>query len=254
MFRMIRSDIYYDKAGELDIDYYKDNHRGIPIKQGRDAKNVPYITADKLLNGHKVYSVYSFGKGDDYVGIFKDIKKGSMNRELYDEWINHTAFYINSTIFPVTGRPDIIAVPQSSSNLINDLAKELTRLSGIDYLPNAFIKNPVDEIIIDIPEGVKVSESALKSAEKALDRIRQIGKFEAKAVPKRMLKFFRNIYTDDDGYVDILRGKKLAVLDDSITSKATMMNIFDVCDYLYETAESFGITIFKKTGSNKSKM
>lgn len=49
----------------------------------------------------------------------------------------------------------------------------------------------------------------------------------------------------------MLEGQKVVVLDDSITSKATMSNIFDVCDYLYDTSEAYGITIFKKTGSSR---
>lgn len=66
-----------------------------------------------------------------------------------------------------------------------------------------------------------------------------------------MLKFFRDVYREDETYVDQLEGKRVAVLDDSMTSKSTMMNIFDVCDYLYDTSYAYGVTIFKKTGSSK---
>lgn len=46
-----------------------------------------------------------------------------------------------------------------------------------------------------------------------------------------MLKFFRDIYTNDDDYIDYLEGKRVAIIDDYITSKSTMTNIFDVCDF-----------------------
>ena len=248
MYRYIRSDIFYNKDGELDIDYYNDSHGGIPTKLGKGNSKTPYATEkDKLLNGHTVYSVYPF-KGADYVNIFKDIKKGKMGSELYEEWLEYTARYIWNEILR-NNKPDIIAVPESSSPLITDLARYISKMSKILCLPHAFKKNPVKNIIIQVPENTYVSESGIKKAEKVLEQIKQKGVFESKSVPKSLLKLFRNIYTNDDEYVDLLYHAKVAVIDDSMTSKSTMMNIFDVCDYLYETAESYGITIFKKVGS-----
>lgn len=255
MYRYIRSDIYYKKDGTLDIDYYNDNHGGIPTKLGKKGKDrtsgSPYlIEKDKYLNGHIVYSVYPF-KGSNYVQIFKDIKQGKMDPELYDEWLEYTARYIFNEIM-LKNRPDIIAVPESSSPLALDLAKHISKRSGIAYLPHAFKKNPVEDIIIQLPEDgadSDKSEGRLKIAEKVLEQIKKKGVFESKSVPKKVLKLFRNIYTNDDEYIDLLWHAKVAVVDDSISSKSTMMNIFDVCDYLYETSESYGITLFKKVGS-----
>lgn len=249
MKRMIRSDIFYGNDGNLDIDYYQDAHGGISTKRGKGKKETPYVAEDKLLNGHKVYSVYAF-TGDNYVNIFKDIKKGNMSADLYADWLQYTATYIWAEILS-KNKPDVIAVPQSSSRLVEDLAKAIVREAhyDIEYLPNAFIKNPVSDITIEDPNGFPLTESVKKSAVKVLEQIRRKGVFESKAVPKRLLKFFRNIYTNDDEYVELLEGKKVAVLDDSMTSKSTMMNIFDVCDYLYDCAESYGVTIFKKSGS-----
>lgn len=253
MYRVIRSDIYRTKSGELDVDYYSQNHGGITTHRGKGKDVVhpgkPYVTDDSFLNGHVVYSVYPF-TGDDYVSIFKDIKQGKLDKELYDEWLDYTAEYIWSEILN-SNKPDIIAVPQSSSSLVEDLAKQISRMAHIDYIPHAFHKNPVDKITITIPQGIKIPQSTIDAMNKILDRIRQEGRFEAKSVPKRMLKFFRNIYTNDEEYKDELRGKKVAVLDDSMSSKATMANIFDVCDYVYNVASSYGVTIFKKVGSHR---
>lgn len=253
MYRYIRSDIYYDEEGNLDIDFYNDNHGGLPTYRGKLRKNDsqrsgdPYVTSDKLVNGHSVYSVYPF-KGPKYVDILLDIKHGKMDPEYYDIWLRYTAEYINYYILR-NNKPDVIAVPESSSSLVVDLARKISLISKIDYLPHAFKKNPVEDIVIDLPDDVKADEATLKKAETLLDKVRKNGKFESKLVPKQWLKFFRNIYTNDDDYIDELYNKKVAVIDDSMTSKATMMNIFDVCDYLYETQEAYGITIFKKVGS-----
>lgn len=255
MKRVIRSDIFYGQDGNLDVDFYQDQHGGITTVPGKTHRkqdqfaNEPYIAQDKLLNGHKVYSVYAF-TGDNYVDIFKGLKQGKMEKTIYREWVQYTADYIWGEILS-KDRPDIIAVPQSSSSLVEDVAKATVRSSQytIEYLPNAFIKNPVSDITIEDPNGFPLTESVKKSAVKVLEQIRRKGVFESKAVPKRLLKFFRNIYTNDDEYVELLEGKKVAVLDDSMTSKSTMMNIFDVCDYLYDCAESYGVTIFKKSGS-----
>ena len=253
MYRMIRSDIYRNDEGELDIDYEQDTHGGITTQRGasKDRYNPgrPYKSADSLLNGHTVYSVYAF-TGDDYVSIFKDIKKGRMDRKLYREWLVYTAEYIYSTVLR-KDMPDIIAIPESSSNLVEDLAMTIRAMYNIKYLPFAFHKNPVSKITLEIPQNVKISKDALTSAQKVLDKIKSQGYFEAKLVPKRMLKFFRNIYTNEEDYIDLLEGKKVVVLDDSMTSRATMSNIFDVCDHIYNTAESYGVTIFKKTGSHR---
>lgn len=249
MYRVIRSDVYRTPSGELDIDYYNQKHGGITTKLGKGKESTPYITQDSFLNGHAVYSVYPF-TGDDYVSIFKDIKKGNLDKELYDEWLDYTARYIYSQVIR-TDKPDLIVIPQSSSSLVEDLAKQVSSISHIDYLPNAFQKNPVEDIVIKVPNGMNVPQSAFAAMNKVLDHIKQTGQFEAKLVPKRMLKFFRNIYKGDVKYAELLAGKHVAVFDDSMTSKATMANIFDVCDYVYNTASSYGVTIFKKVGSKK---
>lgn len=250
MYRMIRSDIYVNDEGEIDVDYMSQSHGGLSTKVGRSKSKTgsqfdaaPYITSDKLLNGHTVYSVYPYG-GDDQVELFKRIKKGDMDKNLYDEWLDYTARYISQAIIR-TNRPDILVIPESSSSLVLDLARKVSKYARIDYLPHAFIKNPVDKITLSISKGDPGYDSTMK----VLDKIRKNGSFEAKLVPKRMLKFFRDIYTNDDKYENMLEGKKVAVIDDSMTSKATMMNIFDVCDYLYGTSDAYGITIFKHSNS-----
>lgn len=252
MYRMIRSDIYVNDQGELDIDYESQSHGGLSTKVGKAKSKTgsnfdaaPYITSDKILNGHTVYSVYPFS-GDNQVDLFKRVKRGEMNPQLYDEWLDYTARYINQAIIS-KNRPDVIVIPESSSNLVLDLARKVSKYAKIEYLPHAFIKNPVDNITLSISEGDPGYEATMK----VLNKIKQNGFFEAKLVPKRMLKFFRNIYTNDEKYVDMLEGQKVAVIDDSMTSKSTMMNIFDVCDYIYNTADAYGVTIFKHSKAHK---
>ena len=173
-----------------------------------------------------------------------------MDPDLYDEWLDVTSRYVWHQIVKLN-RPDIILTPQSSSSLVVDFAEKVSDYANVEFLPHAFIKNPVDDIIIKCPEGVNAPDRALAQAQKVLDYIKQTGKFEAKSVPKQLLKFFRNLYRNDEEYVDLLKGKKVAVIDDSMTSRATMFNIFDVCDYVYEAADSYGITIFKHMSTRK---
>lgn len=263
MYRMIRSDIYLGDDGKVYFDKSNDLRGGIQVadrtygKLQRDGlrdnskRKDPFKSEDELLNGHTVYSVYPI-RNDYHVDIFKRIKSGDMDRLDYNDFVESTASYINSQIIRLN-RPDIILTPQSSSRFINDVADAVSKASRIGNLPHAFKKNPVTDILLVFPEESNIPLSTKQACEKILDRIHDQGFFEAKLVPKRMLKFFKNIYTDDEEYEDVLSGLKVAVLDDSMTSRATMANIFDVCDYLYETSpDSYGITVFKHLPEKKS--
>lgn len=160
MYRMIRSDIYINDDGVVDIDYYSDSHGGISSKLGKGATGSPYACSDQLLNGHTVYSVYSF-TGDNYVEIFKNIKRGNWEISSYYEWLDYTARYIWSNIM-MSDRPDVIVVPESSSDLVESLAKYVSKYAKVPYLPHAFIKNPVNKITLSISEN----DPAYKSAKK----------------------------------------------------------------------------------------
>lgn len=247
MYRVIKGDMYFDKNGKVDIDYYKNRkgNQSTRLGKGRADRNPPYIAKDKLLNGHKVYSVYAF-TGDKYVDIFKAIKHGNIEESTYNEWVDYTAQYIIEEILD-PNQTDVICVPKSSSTLAYDIARVISRKTGILCLNNAFIKNPVDQIKLQFP--AKISQTAVDECNNILNKIVEKGIFEAKAVPKRFLKFFRNIYRNDDQYNNLLEDQNVLVVDDSMTSKSTMMNIFDVCDNIYHTASCYGVTAFKKTGS-----
>lgn len=245
MYRVIRSDIYRNDEGKLTIDYYNDHHGGISTRKGKDRVGTPYFTNDaQFLNGHPVYSVYALRSKDD-VELYKGLKKKDLELGTYDKWVKLTAEYIWSAIV-WKNKPDVIAVPQSSSTLAHDIAVELSKIAKVDCINNAFKKNPVSEITIEIPDNLNLPDSTLQALERILDRIQVKGKFEAKSVPKKFLKFFRNVYTNDESYEDLIYNRKVLVIDDSMSSKSTMANIFDVCDRVYQSSDCYGVTVFKK--------
>lgn len=248
MYRYIQSDIYYDND-QLKIDWDRDDHNGITLNKGKNKHGDPYVAKSQDLGGHQIFSVYPY-RGDEHVRIYKGIKHGELSVEDYRDWLYDVAVYIYDHII-MNNRPDILAVPVSSSPLIEDVAKEICRISKgrLDYLPDAFKKNPVDKITIDIPDGFASEHPAfVKKAQAAFNKMQESGVFEAKSTYKPALKFYRNIYTGDEKYLSKLKGKAVAVLDDSMSSKTTMINILDVCDNVYQTSDCYGITIFKRTG------
>jgi hypothetical protein len=252
MYRYIRSDIYFQDDNTLDIDYYNQNHKGISTLPGKGSKKINqaltdrpcYETDSKFLEGHTVYSVYPYKHAQS--DIIRALKKGLLNSDDYFEWIESTASYIVSSIIS-KNKPDILLCPASSSNLVFDVANEISKQSGIQLLDNAFIKNPVSQITLDIDE----SHKAYPIAVKALDNVVKQGKFEAKRVPKQTLKFFKNIYRGDSAYADIVSGKDVAIIDDSMSSSSSMMNMMDVCENVYNVNSVYGITVFKRVGSFK---
>lgn len=254
MFKYIKSDMYYGDDDVLKLDWANDNHGGIPLKQGKNAKGDPYVTKSTDLGGHEVYSVYPYN-GDAHVAIFKGLKKGKIGIDDYRDWLNEVAIYIYDHILRQKGMyPDIIAVPASSSSLVEDVAKEIRKVSSgaIDYLSNAFRKNPVDQIVIDIPDKIaEANPTFVKKAQQSFDKMQASGVFEAKSVYKPALKFYRNIYRGEDSYIDQLEDKVVAVLDDSMSSRMTMMSILDVCDNVYHVKDCYGVTVFKRSGTKK---
>lgn len=247
MYRYIRNDIYFGDDNNLKIDWERDDHNGITLDKGKNKKGDPYIAESTDLGGHKVYSVYPY-HGDEHVKIYKALKQGNIGIQDYRDWLYDIAVYIYYHIIK-QNKTDVIAVPYSSSSLVEDIAKEICKVSkgSIDYLPNAFRKNPVSKIILDIPESIaETNPSFVKKAEAALDKLkREGGQFEAKRVYKPALKFYRNIYSGDMRYADELKGQVVAVLDDSMSSRSTMINMFDVCDNVYQVADCYGVTAFK---------
>lgn len=247
MVRMIRADIYHDEEGNLKTDFNYDFHNGIPVKykgKGRGDKSGPYKISKGSILQYDVYSVYPY-RGDSQAAMLKEIKQGKMNPADYEQWLKETAKYIDDEIMERMNT-DYILTPASSSNLIYDMALELSSSSSVGWISDAFVKNPVDRITLKFPDNA--SDETIQMTEKLLNDMRKHGKFESKiAGPQRKgyLKYFRNVFRHDEKCVDLLRGKNVAVLDDSISSKGTLFNIFQVCDDVYEVNDCYGITIFK---------
>lgn len=250
MYRMIRADIYHDAEGNIKTDFEYDFHGGIPVRQqgkGKGVNSSPYTISKGKILQYDVYSVYPY-RGEEQAQILKEIKTGKMDPVDYDKWLKWTAEYIETDV--MKRDTDYIITPASSSNLIYDIAMEVSSISSVGWISDAFIKNPVSAITLEFPEGV--SEKTVEAAQKLLDSMIKNGKFESKlAGPQRkgLLKYFRNVFRHDEKCVGLLKGKNVMVLDDSISSKGTFLNIFQVCDDVYQVADCYGVTIFKHAKS-----
>ena len=217
-------------------------------------KFVPFISNSSEFGKNKIYSVYNKGNVETPTEIFKAIKKQSTVTMLdsdYAQFILRTAIFMADKIIR-TEKIDVIVTPNSTSHLITDLTKELkTRLPHIRFLPNSYVK-PTDlsKITIDY-DNPKITPAIIKSLEKFLDKSRTDGKFSMKDIPsKQWGKFILGfIEPAEDIHLKSLIGTRVMVIDDLLSSGATINRIIDnVKEVKYEAGdetEVIGATIFK---------
>jgi hypothetical protein len=248
-----------DEAVSIEDNQLKFNYGegGLLNKLGKHIgkkKFIPFISNSSEFGKNKIYSVYNKGNVETPTEIFKAIKKQStvtVASADYANFISRTAIFMADKIV----RPekiDVIVTPDSTSHLITDLIKELKlRLPHIRFLPNSYVK-PTDltKITIDYDNG-KITPAIVKSLEKFLEKSRNDGKFSMKDIPsKQWGKFILGfIEPAEDIHLKSLVGTKVMVIDDLLSSGATINRIIDnVKEIKYEANDStevIGATIFK---------
>lgn len=229
----------------LSIDYKTNDKESQTTKMGKGSF-VPYVKKSKFLHDIPIYSVYPF-TGDDYNDIYKAIKRKnriSIDDKDYKSFLNRTAEFISYKILD-KNMVDIILTPQSSSFFVDDLLSYISKKKPtIKYVSTAFKKNKITDVKLDFKD-VEVKDETRSSLEKFFNKMKGSSEYlEAKKVPKQFLQFFTNLYSIEPTIAEKIKDKRIAIMDDSITSGVTMKSFIESVQ-LYSPKSVIGITVFK---------
>lgn len=216
-------------------------------KRTAASKFTPFLTKSKALDGYAVYSTYT-SKDPSTTDVLKAIKRKSevqMDETDYQQFITRTAIFITAKILSPL-RVDCIVTPKSSSNVLNDLIKQLqSRNPHIEFLPESFVKTvDISKIEVDTtqhgitPKIANTLQGILKAAIKA-------DKFEIKKALPQYRKYFKNFFeVVDPNILAKFENKNVCVLDDVLSSGSTLLAIMrSVADYSPKSV--IGAAIFK---------
>lgn len=201
-------------------DYYVKTHFG----KGKD--NKPF---QSKVGNCIVYSMYiKNSKADALYGeILKTLKGQSstyvIDADSYDKFLTRTALFMSKKI--LSEEIDTIMIVESSSKLLVDLNLRLQK-----YLPKyydmftyskAIFKNPdMRDIFVDY-EKYGLSKETIKDLERTLKKQQIEGYFSIKKFPPNLRKTISNWLSINNSILAKVADKKIAIIDDFITSGAT---------------------------------
>lgn len=169
---IIEAQNYKLKSGDMNIGFGK-------------FKNLqPYISKSKILQDVTTYSVYS---GTGLIPQIKELKASNPDSPEYTRFIKNTAIYLSSKIIS-KNKIDVIVTPKSSSNILNDLVREIKeRNPHIQFYTESMIK-VVDpsEIKIDYT-APGINDTIIKSLTKSIEQAKKDGYFQIKNVKNNLL-------------------------------------------------------------------
>jgi len=226
-------------------------------------------TADKSKTlGNRVYYAYSYESSSIVTDLLKSIKgSGSSKLDLarLDLFVEKTAKYMAEHLKDQSF--DILAAPKSSAPLVKLFAYKLGKHLGIEVVYDSFAKFKLDipagkeesiqyviDKFIDLDQFGKtfrvVDEKERKEALRKLARgiissINKSGKIELKALYKPTAKYAANFLKPEVHTELKFLGKKVLVVDDSLSSGGTMMEIFRQLNKLGAHSMS-GAVMFKQ--------
>lgn len=236
--------ITIDPSQQLKFNY--SDPAGVSTRLGKN-KFVPYLKKDKTLDGYSVYSVYSSG-ADTTTDVLKSIKKKSdikVSDQDYNHFINRTAVFITSKIL-LPNKIDCIVTPRSSTNILNDLLKQIqARNPHIEFFPESFIKTvDLSKIEIDY-DNPKISPGIIRSLTSILNKSMKTGNFEIKKALPQNRKFFRNFFEIVDPKIFAkFQNKNICVIDDVLSSGTTLLEIMKTIAS-YNPTSVIGTSIYK---------
>lgn len=212
-------------------------------------KFIPYSSAKKNFNGVIVKSIFQLDQ-DIGVKVLKALKgKNDINvqEESYKQFIKRTVIYINSTTSGILKDIDVIVSPSSSSKFNDDVLDAIKEYQpSIKIIKSSFIKNDIDNIIIDFSQFPNVTDKTKKSVESILKKAKDNGFLEVKNVPKMFLNYFSNVLKLDDMKINAkdITDKNVLIFDDLLGSGFTFTEMINNIK-IFSPVSISGVTIFK---------
>jgi hypothetical protein len=235
------------KGDQLVFDYNADVEKSgeASTKLGKGKEFNPF--QKKISStGKIIYSVYNVKESTPVLKAIKSFdSQNATNIKDYQSFLKRTAIFISSRIFKEV-KPDVVITPKSSSNILNDIIKELQNISPhIIFLQEKFKK------IVD-PEQIKIDYDNPSITPKIIDRLENIlrkakrdGYFQLKAALPQNRKFLQNYFELIDDYkYEKIEGKNIILLDDVVSSGSTFDEMMRILEQ-YAPNEISGVTIFK---------
>lgn len=231
-----------------------------------------------LTRGLDVYYAFSYKSSDTTTDILTSFKgKGpfKFSTQRRSTFINDSAAFLADEFKKMRKQPEVIVTPQSSSTVVVELANALADKLGVHarkigaFKKSEKIELPDDKVkALDLIQSKYIDldymmdkfkgddaqlERAMKEIGQAVFRsIKKHGYIAAKELPKFYGKFVKNIVDSalegDDEYS--LMDKDVMVVDDVLSSGATMSDVFRACKDL-GAKNVWGVTLFGRTSSTK---
>lgn len=136
--------------------------------------------------------------------------------------------------------------PKSSSKILERFVNELGEQAIIEnFIPNAFVKNSVDQIQLDEEAVSKLPEATQKQVRRVFANIRNLTtEFKLKDVFTRFRKFIKNFIKLEKDITSHVTGKKVILMDDYHTTGATMKEMMNIL-FAMKPAEIFVVILIK---------
>lgn len=125
---------------------------------------------------------------------------------------------------------DTMLYPKSSSKILERFANVLGEQGIIStFIPNAFVKNSVENIHLDEEAVNKLPDATKKQVQRVLQHIKDMKtEFKLKDVFTRYRKFIKNFIKLDKDIIQHVEGKKVILMDDYHTTGATSKEMLNI--------------------------
>ncbi len=232
-----------------------------------------------LTRGLEVFYAFSYkpseeaGGSTDLLKSFKGKGPFKFDPKSRQKFIDEATDHMAAEFKKMKRTPDVIVTPQSSSPVVAEFAEMLAQKLGVKAAKiGAFKKADAIELPDDKAEAMQLiakkyvdnayMDEKFKGDEAQRDRavqeisravyrsIKKHGHIVAKELPKFYAKFVKNIVDNalegDDEY--LLMDKDVMVVDDVLSSGATMSDLFRACKDLLAKSV-WGATLFARTSA-----
>lgn len=125
---------------------------------------------------------------------------------------------------------DTMLYPKSSSKILERFANVLGEQGIIStFIPNAFVKNSVENITLDQEAVNKLPDATKKQVNKVFQHIKDMKtEFKLKDVFTRYRKFIKNFIKLDKDIIQHVEGKKVILMDDYHTTGTTSKEMLNI--------------------------
>jgi len=183
---------------------------------------------------NKIFYSYKYGenfKNKDVKNKFlMELKHLKFDSRYIDVLISKAIANFNS-IYPISNF-DIIVTPKSSAPLVNEMAKRIRDKAGSNVIlaTDTFVKNSIENVIIDYDKVNKIKGSNRKSFDKQLKNATSTGIVNMKEITtvwwRRLISNFLKFDSELHRKVfNAIHDGKVLIIDDIITTNSTIVEM-----------------------------